>query len=193
MPGYALVLGAMLLAGLWFDRPSYAPRGAGRRALHPGLADRMAADVSDLAGVGAGARACRTGRPARRLALIAMLVASILAAAGIVQLLWEGHNGAVGLHDMLWTGKGVASGWAGLSWDKAWMMLSGVGNYFLIMGGCVDPLVAPSGRAVPLSVSVLLQPRSSWPPSPCCGRAAPTGGCAPSPSSFSARWARGRC
>ena len=31
---------------------------------------------------------------------------------------------------MLWTGKGVASGWAGLSWDKAWMMLSGVGELF---------------------------------------------------------------
>ena len=24
MPGYALVLGAMLLAGLWFDRPTTA-------------------------------------------------------------------------------------------------------------------------------------------------------------------------
>ena len=36
--------------------------------------------------------------------------------------------GAVGLHDILWTGKGVTTGWAGLSWDKAWMMLSGIGT-----------------------------------------------------------------
>jgi hypothetical protein len=32
----------------------------------------------------------------------------------------------------------VTTGWAGLSWDKAWMMLSGIGNYFLI-GRLVDP------------------------------------------------------
>ena len=36
---------------------------------------------------------------------------------------------------MLWTGKGVDSGWAGLSRDKAWTMLSGIGDYFLIFGG----------------------------------------------------------
>ena len=51
----------------------------------------------------------------RRLRRIAALIGAILATAGVVQLLWDGHNGAVGLHDMLWTGKGVASGWAGLS------------------------------------------------------------------------------
>jgi len=50
----------------------------------------------------------------------------------------------------------VATGWAGLSWDKAWMMLSGVGNYFLIVGGWVDPLSARRA-ALPLFVSVALQ------------------------------------
>ncbi|MBL6618182.1 MAG: hypothetical protein ISP45_29520, partial [Reyranella sp.] len=64
--------------------------------------------------------------------------------------------GAVGLLDILWTGKGVATGWAGLSWDKAWMMLSGVGNYFLIVGGWVDPLSAKHA-AGPLLISALLQ------------------------------------
>ena len=63
--------------------------------------------------------------------------------AGIVQLLWEGHTGAVGLHDLLWTGKGVDHRLGRpVGWDKAWMMLSGVGNYFLIVGGWVDPLSA---------------------------------------------------
>ena len=60
------------------------------------------------------------------------------------------------LHDILWTGKGVTTGWAGLSTDKAWMMLSGIGNYFLIVGGWVDPLSAKHA-AGPLVVAVLLQ------------------------------------
>ena len=50
----------------------------------------------------------------------------------------------------------MATGWAGLSWDKAWMMLSGVGNYFLIVGGWVDPLSAKR-TAAPLIASVAIQ------------------------------------
>ena len=38
----------------------------------------------------------------------------------------------------------------------AWMMLSGVGNYFLILGGFVDPLSAKRAMG-PLLVSVALQ------------------------------------
>src|SRR5258708_7050220 len=102
------------------------------------------------------ALALAEGRPARRLVLIGTLIVSILIVAGIVQLLWEGHNGAMGLHDILWTGKGITTGWAGLSADKAWMMLSGIGNYFLIVGGWVDPLSARRA-AGPLVVFVLLQ------------------------------------
>jgi hypothetical protein len=155
MPGYTLVLGAMVLAGLWFDRPSHrrvALVGAlftlgwliEWRLMFPTLPALILA------------LALSEGRPARRLALIGALIISILAVSGIVELLWEGHNGAMGLHDILWTGKGVTTGWAGLSADKAWMMLSGIGNYFLIVGGWVDPLSAK--RAVgPLLVSVLLQ------------------------------------
>ena len=64
MPGYTLVLGAMV-AGRPVVRPAEPPpRGAGRRALHPGLADRMAADVPDPAGAGPGAGAL--GRAGRR-------------------------------------------------------------------------------------------------------------------------------
>src|SRR5204863_2496441 len=95
-------------------------------------------------------------RPMQRLALIATRVVSIVAVAGLVQLWSERYTGAVGLHDLLWTGKGVTTGWAGLTWDKAWMMLSGVGNYFLIVGGWVDPLSAKR-TAGPLIASVLLQ------------------------------------
>jgi hypothetical protein len=155
MPGYTLVLAAMALAGLWFDRPSH--RGVALvgvlftlgwliewRLMFPTLpALVLALAVSE-------------GRPARRLALIATLVASVVVVAGVVQLWSERYTGAVGLHDILWTGKGVTTGWAGLSWDKAWMLLSGIGNYFLIVGGWVDPLSAK--RAIgPLLISVVLQ------------------------------------
>ena len=155
MPGYMLVLAAMVLAGLWFDRPTI-PRVASVgvlftvgwlvewRLMFPTLpALLLALAVAD-------------GSWRARLRQIAVLLLAIVATAGIVALLWEGHNGAVGLHDLLWTGKGVSTGWAGLSWDKAWMMLSGVGNYFLIVGGWVDPL-SSQRAALPLLLSVLVQ------------------------------------
>lgn len=155
MPGYAVVLGAMALAGLWFDRPTHgrvALVGAvftfgwliEWRLLFPLLPALVLALVM------------APQSPLRRLALIATLMISIVVAAGLVQLWSERYSGAVGLLDILWTGKGVATGWAGLSWDKAWMMLSGVGNYFLIVGGWVDPLSAKRA-AGPLLISALLQ------------------------------------
>jgi hypothetical protein len=155
MPGYALVLSAMALAGLWFARPTVARVAivgalftlgwlVEWRLIFPTLpALLMALAVSE-------------GSWSSRLQRIGVLLLAIVASAGIVELLWEGHNGAVGLHDLLWTGKGVSTGWAGLSWDKAWMMLSGVGNYFLIVGGWVDPLSARRA-ALPLLLSVVLQ------------------------------------
>ena len=62
----------------------------------------------------------------RRCALGFTLIVSIVANAGVVQQMWEGHNGAVGLHDLLWTGKGVTTGWGGFTWDKPWLLLSGL-------------------------------------------------------------------
>jgi hypothetical protein len=149
------VLGAMALAGLWFDRPTHA-----RVALVAALFTlgwlmewRLLFPVLPALVL---ALLLAPERPLRRLALIGTLIVSIVVATGIVQLWSERYPGAVGLHDILWTGKGVATGWAGLSWDKAWMMLSGVGNYFLIVGGWVDPLSAKRA-ALPLFVSVALQ------------------------------------
>ena len=155
MPGYTLVLAAMALAGLSFDRPTY-----GRvtlvgalftlgwliewRLLFPTLPALVLA------------LALAPQRLPRRAAMIGTLLVSIVAVAGLVQLWSERWPGAVGLHDLLWTGKGVTTGWAGLTWDKAWMMLSGVGNYFLIVGGWVDPLAARREMG-PLLASVMLQ------------------------------------
>ena len=155
MPGYTLVLAAMVLAGLWFDHPGHRRVALVGALFTVGWLIEWRLMFPTLPALVL-ALALSAGRPARRLALIGTLIASILAVSGIVQLLWEGHNGAMGLHDILWTGKGVTTGWAGLSADKAWMMLSGIGNYFLIVGGWVDPLSAKR-VAWPLIASVLLQ------------------------------------
>jgi hypothetical protein len=155
MPGYVIVLASMALAGLWFDRPTWqriAIVGAvftlgwliEWRLLFPTLPAFVLALL------------IAPGPPRKRAGHVLVLLVSILAVSGIVQLLWEGHNGAIGLHDILWTGKGVATGWAGITWDKAWMMLSGVGNYLLLVGGYVDPKSAKAA-AGPLAISVLLQ------------------------------------
>ncbi len=47
MPGYVLVLGAMALAGLWFDRPTYLRVAMVGVLFTLGLADRMAPAVPD--------------------------------------------------------------------------------------------------------------------------------------------------
>lgn len=155
MPGYALVLVAMLLAGLWFDRPTW------RRVVTVGIVFTIAWLVEW--------RLIFPTLPALVLALavahlpwrerakmILVLLVSIVATAGIVQQLWEGHNGAVGLHDLLWTGKGVDSGWAGVGWGKAWMMLAGVGDYLFTSGVHTSPVMARAA-IVPLALSVLVQ------------------------------------
>ena len=162
MPAYALLLASMLLAGLWFDRPTYARVALVGAIFTLGWLIEWRLMFPTLPAFVL-ALAFAPGTVRRRAAMIATLIVSILAVSGVVELLWEGHNGAVGLHDILWTGKGVfkegehdVTGWAGLSLDKTWMMLAGVGNYFLLIGGFVDPLSAKHA-ATGLSISVLIQ------------------------------------
>ena len=155
MPGYFLVLVSMLLAGLWFVRPTYRQIVLVTAIFTLGWLVEWRLMFPTLPAFGL-ALLLSEGDWKTRLKRVATLIVSLLATAGIVELCWEGHNGAIGLPDLLWTGKGVASGWAGISWDKAWMMLSGVGNYFLILGGFVDPLSAKRAMA-PLLASVALQ------------------------------------
>src|SRR6185312_12178704 len=128
MPAYALLLIAMLVAASWFDRPT-----AGRvigvgvlftlawlvewRLIFPTLPALLLALAIAPLPIG------------RRIGLIVVLLVTVVATAGIVQQIWEGHAGAVGLPDLLWTGKGVDTGWGGLSWQKGWLMLWGLGSY----------------------------------------------------------------
>ena len=155
MPGYVIVLAAMALAGLWFDRPTYRQVVIVAALFTLGWLVEWRLIFPTLPALGL-ALLLSQGTVTQRLMRAVVLVVAIVATAGIVQQIWEGHAGAVGLPDLLWTGKGVATGWAGVGWDKAWMMLSGVGNYFLLLGGFVDPLSARHA-AGPLLLSVLLQ------------------------------------
>lgn len=155
MPGYVLVLASMALAGLWFDAPTRNRVALVGALFTLGWLIEWRLMFPTFPALVLALLVAR--EPLRqRLGHVLVLIVSILAVSGIVQLLWEGHNGAIGLHDIIWTGKGVASGWAGIVWDKAWMMLSGVGNYFLIVGGFVDPRSAKAA-ALPLLLSVLVQ------------------------------------
>jgi hypothetical protein len=155
MPGYVLVLMSMLLAGLWFDRPT------ARRVILVGVlftvgwlvewrlifptlpALVLALAIADLP-------------VKRRASSIAVLLVSVVATAGIVQQIWEGHNGAVGLHDLLWTGKAVDSGWGGVGWGKLWMMLAGVGGYLVALHTMATPIEAQQAP-LPLALSVAVQ------------------------------------
>jgi hypothetical protein len=155
MPGYVIVLASMALAGVWFERPTYRQVVIVAALFTVGWLVEWRLIFPTLPALGL-ALLLSQGTVKQRLLRAVVLVVTIVAVAGIVQQIWEGHAGAVGLPDLLWTGKGVATGWAGLGWDKLWMMLSGVGNYFLLLGGFVDPLSAErvAGR---LGISVLLQ------------------------------------
>ncbi|MEI6204824.1 MAG: hypothetical protein WCP68_22995, partial [Enhydrobacter sp.] len=141
MPGYFLILVSMLLAGLWFDRPTYRQIAIVSTIFTFGWLVEWRLMFPTLPAFGL-ALLLSEGDWKARARRVAMLIVSVLASATIIELCWQGHNGALGLPDLLWTGKGVSSGWGGLSWDKAWMMLSGVGDYFVILGGFVDPLSA---------------------------------------------------
>ncbi|MBS0548949.1 MAG: hypothetical protein JSR24_14440 [Proteobacteria bacterium] len=155
MPGYVLVLAAMALAGIWFQRPTYRQVVLVAALFTLGWLVEWRLIFPTLPALGL-ALLLSQGTLKEKLLRAVVLVVSIVAVAGIVQQIWEGHTGAVGLHDLLWTGKGVATGWAGIGWDKAWMMLSGVGNYLLLVGGFVDP-VAARRAAGPLALSVAFQ------------------------------------
>jgi hypothetical protein len=128
MPAYALLLISMLLAASWFDRPTvWRVIGVGVlftlawlvewRLIFPTLPALLLALAIAPLPIG------------RRAGLIAVLLITVVATAGIVQQIWEGHTGAVGLPDLLWTGKGIDTGWGGLSWQKGWLMLWGLGSY----------------------------------------------------------------
>jgi hypothetical protein len=131
MPGYVVTLASMMLAALWFDRPTVrqvAIVGAvftlgwliEWRLIFPTLPAFLLA------------LAISKGSLRERAIRIGTLLATIVATTTIVQLPWIGHPGSAGVLGLLWTGKGVDTGWGGFALDKLWLMLSGVSSYFLM-------------------------------------------------------------
>ena len=81
MPGYTLVLAAMVLAGLWFDHPGHRRVALVGALFTVGWLIEWRLMFPTLPALVL-ALALSAGRPARRLALIGTLIASILAVSG---------------------------------------------------------------------------------------------------------------
>jgi hypothetical protein len=152
MPGYTLMLWAMALAAMRFDRPT--PTGVIAvglvftlgwlfewRLMFPTLPALVAALVLTKAS------------PKHRLTMVALLLVTIVVVAGLTELYWEGHSGSIGLPDVLWTGKGVASAWAGFSREKLELLAVGIGEYLI---SAHNVPLATDDIAIPLETFVAL-------------------------------------
>jgi hypothetical protein len=138
--GLRLVLASMLLAGLWFDRPTC---GAcrGRRLFTLGWLVEWRLIFPTLpALLLALAIAARAAAPARRPDRLS--AGHRGRHAGIVHSSGGSMRRAVDLHDLLWTGKGIDTGWGGLSWGKAWMMLAASAAILVALGHGATPVTA---------------------------------------------------
>lgn len=131
MPAYTLMLAAMGLAALYFDKPTVL------RVMSVAVLFTFAWLVewrlifptlpALLLALGLVRRPLHV-----RVTLMGTLLLSILGSVLLVAFAWSGHNGAAGVLNLLWTGKGIDSGWGGISLHKGWLMLWGVSNYFLL-------------------------------------------------------------
>ena len=155
MPGYVILLASMMLAGLWFGRPSERQVAIVGVVFTLGWLVEWRLIFPTLPALLL-ALAISQGPVHRRARLILVLVLSILATTGIVTLLWSGHANSAGFFDLLYTGKGVNSGWAGLVLGKLWVLLSGVSSYFLMVDVAMSPDAARRSL-VALLPSALIQ------------------------------------
>ena len=92
MPGYFLVLVSMLLAGLWFARPTYKQIAIVSAVFTLGWLVEWRLMFPTLPAFGL-ALLLSDGDWKSRLKRVAMLIVSVLASAGIVELCWEGQIG----------------------------------------------------------------------------------------------------
>ena len=155
MPGYVVMLASMLLAAQWFVRPGFRQVAIVGVVFTLGWLIEWRLIFPTLPALLL-ALAISEGSLRHRAALIGTLLAAIVATTTVVQLPWIGHLGSAGVLGLLWTGKGIDSGWGGITWDKPWLMLSGVGSYFLMDQ---VPFSAGSARehAVSLAIPVVLE------------------------------------
>ncbi len=131
MPSYALMFAAMVLAVLWFVRPTVRRVAIVSaiftlawlfewRLMFPTLPAMLLA------------LAIAPGRPLTRLGWIATFLLTSVAVAAVLQFLWGSQPGnPYRLVDLVWTAKGVETGWAGFTAAKWWFLWVGISETLL--------------------------------------------------------------
>jgi hypothetical protein len=131
LPSYAVMFAAMVMACLWFSRPTWKNVALVAitftlawlmewRLMFPVLPPMLLALL------------IAPGRAAERLGRIAVFLGTMLVTAKIAMILWGAHeNNVPALADLLWTGKGTETGYAGFAWSKVWLLWVGTSQYLL--------------------------------------------------------------
>ena len=138
LPSYTLLFASMALASVWFARPTAVRVVAVAALFSIAWLFEWRLMFPTLPAMLAALWFCEA-RPARRLAWIALFLATMGATAVVVAAAWQGHNSAVGPIDLIWTGKAVRSVWAGFSWPKVGYLWDGMVAYLLGAGVAAIP------------------------------------------------------
>jgi len=130
MPSYTLVLAAMAMAAVWFVAPTPLQVVCVAVAFALGWLIEWRMMFPALPPFVL-ALALSTGTHLQRAGRVLLFLAAMIGVVLLVVLLWSGHDGATGLTGLLWTGKGTNQAWAGFSWHKLGLVVSGMGEYWL--------------------------------------------------------------
>jgi hypothetical protein len=140
MPSYTLLVAAMALGSVWLARPTPARVVAVSVLFSIAWLFEWRLMFPTLPAMLAALWLCERQWP-RRLAWIALFLATMLATATVVALFWQGHDKAVGPIDLIWTGKAVRSVWAGFTWPKVGYLWDGIVAYLLGTGVTTFPAI----------------------------------------------------
>lgn len=140
MPSYTLLFAAMALASVWLAGPTAARVIAVSALFSIAWLFEWRLMFPTLPAMLAALWLCER-QWTRRLTWIALFLATMLATATVVALLWQGHDKAVGPLDLIWTGKAVRSVWAGFTWPKVGYLWDGIVAYLLGTGVTTFPTI----------------------------------------------------
>jgi hypothetical protein len=138
MPSYTMMLAAMALGSVWLARPTATRVIAVAALFSAGWLMEWRLMFPTLPAMLAALWLCEP-RIARRLAWIALFLATMVAVACVVAGLWDGHEKSVGPFTLIWTGKAVRSVWAGFAWSKVAGLWDGMVAYLLGTGVSLLP------------------------------------------------------
>jgi len=133
MPSYTVLLASMVLGAVALPRPTTERVAAVSALFSVAWLFEWRLMFPTLPAMLAALWLCEP-RLLRRLAWIALFLATMLAIAVVAALLTRGHSGAADAIGLLWTGKAVDSVWAGFSWAKLGYLRDGMAGYLLGTG-----------------------------------------------------------